>query len=195
MTEKYITQDKQISISVLRLGRCIDTIYAAFDSLHIEDPSLRLTLTVSKLAHALYLYADHLVWLTKSGFLKTNKDWNKTANRFWLLSIIANLARDFYEILHVLELNRSILMRPTDRLGGFKNNFDFAVSLKHFYTIVNCHKDVFLDVLKNSCDLFIPLTALGFTKLSPSAVGALGAVSSLAALVTIVKPITKLVPA
>ena len=63
------------------------------------------------------------------------------------------------------------------------------------YMLMTCHKDVFIDTLKNSCDMFIPLTALGFTKLSPSTVGVLGAVSSLAALVTIVKPITKLVPA
>lgn len=127
--------------------------------------------------------------------MKTDKDWNKTANKFWLVSIIANLARDFYEILHVLELNRSSFMKPTELLGGHRNNFDLVVSLKHFYAVVNCHKDVFVDTLKNSCDLFIPLTCLGFTKLSPTAVGALGAVSSLAALVTIVKPITKLVPA
>ncbi|XP_045778067.1 peroxisomal membrane protein 11B [Maniola jurtina] len=181
---------------VLRLGRCIDIVYMALNTMNIEDPVLRISLTVSKLAHALFLYADHIVWLTKSGFLKTDSDsWNKTANRFWLLSIIANLARDFYEILHILELNRSVLLKPSELLGGSIKNFDLNASMRHMCTIVNCHKDVFIDTVKNSCDLFIPLTALGFTKLSPSAVGALGAVSSIAALVTLIKPITKLVPA
>ncbi|XP_061720308.1 peroxisomal membrane protein 11B [Cydia pomonella] len=180
---------------ILRLGRCIDICYTALDSMHIEDPFLRISLTVSKLAHGLYLYADHVVWLTKSGFLKTDSDnWNKTANRFWLLSIIANLARDFYEILHVLELNRSSFLKPSELLGVMSRQFDLTSSLRHVHAFVSCHKDIFIDTVKNSCDLFIPLTALGFTKLSPSAVGTLGAISSIAALVTIIKPITKLVP-
>ncbi|CAH2042551.1 unnamed protein product, partial [Iphiclides podalirius] len=51
---------------VLRLGRCVDIFYTALNSIHIEDPFLRFTLTTSKLAHALYLYADHIVWLSKS---------------------------------------------------------------------------------------------------------------------------------
>lgn len=144
----------------------------------------------------MYLYADHIVWLTRSGFLKTDSDsWNRTANKFWLISIIANLARDFYEILHLLELHSTKFLKPTELLNSSMKNYDFSSHIKHAYTLVSCHKDVFIDTLKNSCDLFIPLTALGFTKLSPSMVGTLGAVSSLAALVTIVKPITKLVPA
>ncbi|XP_047536115.1 peroxisomal membrane protein 11B [Vanessa atalanta] len=180
---------------VLRMGRCIDICYLALNTMNIEDPFLRISLTVSKIAHALYLYADHVVWLTKSGFLKSDTDnWNRTANRFWLLSIIANLARDFYEILHILELNRTMLLKPTNLLSGTMKQFDLQASVKHTYTIVSCHKDIFIDTLKNSCDIFIPLTALGFTKFSPSAVGALGAISSLAALVTMVKPITKLIP-
>lgn len=177
------------------MGRCVDICYTALNTTLIEDPVLRITLTTSKLAHALYLYADHIVWLTKSGFLKTDSDsWNRTANRFWLFSIIANLARDFYEIYHILEANRTSFLRPSELLNS-SVRFEYNESIKHLLTLLNCHKDVFIDTLKNSCDLFIPLTALGFTKLSPSAVGTLGALSSLAALVTIVKPITKLVPA
>ncbi|CAK1584709.1 unnamed protein product [Parnassius mnemosyne] len=181
---------------VLRLGRCIDIFYTALNNIHIEDPFLRFTVTTSKLAHALYLYADHIVWLSKSGFLKSDSDgWSQTANRFWLLSIIANLARDFYEILHVLDLNKSMFLNPTELINVHVRQFDLNSSFKHLYAILSCHKDIFIDTVKNSCDLFIPLTALGYTKLSPSAVGALGAFSSLAALITLIKPITKLVPA
>ncbi|KOB66369.1 Peroxisomal membrane protein 11B [Operophtera brumata] len=178
-----------------KLARCIDIFYTALNTINIEDPFLKCTLTVSKLAHALYLYADHVVWLTRSGFLKTDSDsWNKTANKFWLLSIIANLARDFYEILHLLELHSKKFLKPSELVNA-SINIDYSSSFKHIYAVVSCHKDVFIDTMKNSCDLFIPLTALGLTKLSPSAVGALGAISSLAAIVTVVKPITKLVPA
>lgn len=183
-------------VSVLRLGRCIDICYTALNSMHIEDPVLRVTLTVSKLAHALFLYSDHIVWLTKSGFLKTDSEkWNRTANKFWLLSIIANLARDFYEIVHLMDLHKSIFLKPSELLNSSVTNYDWNGGMKYMYMLTTCHKDVFIDTLKNSCDIFIPLTALGFTKLSPSTIGMLGAVSSLAALVTIVKPITKLVPA
>lgn len=179
---------------ILRLGRCIDIFYTALNSIHIEDRFLRLTISISKIAQALFLYADHIVWLTRSGFLRTDSDgWNRTANKFWLLSIIANLLRDLYEILHLLDLHKTELLKPSDLLN-IKRKYDYYTGAKHVFTFVNCHKDVFLDTLKNSCDLFIPLTMLGFTKLSPSTVGVLGAVSSIAALVTIVKPITKLVP-
>ncbi|CAB3231778.1 unnamed protein product [Arctia plantaginis] len=181
---------------ILRLGRCIDTCYNALNSMHIEDPILRLTLTISKLANGLFLYADHIVWLTKSGFLKTDSDkWNRTANKFWLLSIIANLARDLYEILHLLELHKSRFLKPSELLNTSIRNYDWTGGIKYLYMFMSCHNDVFIDTLKNSCDIFIPLTALGLTKLSPSTVGALGAVSSIAALVTVVKPITKLIPA
>lgn len=183
-------------VAVLRFGRCIDIFYTALNTINIEDPYLKLTITLSKIAHALFLYADHIVWLAKSGFLKTDSDrWNKTANKFWLISIIANLARDFYEIVHILELHYTKFLKPSELLNEMVKNYNFYSNLKHAYTIVNCHKDVFIDTVKNSCDLFIPLTALGYTKLSPSAVGVLGAISSIAALVTIFKPITKLVPA
>ncbi|KAG6457942.1 peroxisomal membrane protein 11B [Manduca sexta] len=181
---------------ILRLGRCIDICYTALNSMNIEDPFIKFTVTVSKLAHSLYLYADHIVWLTKSGFLKTDSDnWNRTANKFWLLSIIANLARDFYEILQLLQLHNKNFLKPSELLNSSVRNVDWQTSLKHVYWLVNCHKDVFIDTLKNSCDLFIPLTALGFTKFTPSTIGALGVMSSAAALVTIAKPITKLVPA
>uniref|UniRef100_A0A2A4JJ35 Peroxisomal membrane protein 11B n=1 Tax=Heliothis virescens TaxID=7102 RepID=A0A2A4JJ35_HELVI len=181
---------------ILRLGRCIDICYTALNSMHIEDPILRVTLTISKLAHALFLYSDHIVWLTKSGFLKTDSEkWNRTANKFWLLSIIANLARDFYEIVHLMDLHKSTFLKPSELLNTAIRNHNWNGSVKNMYILMACHKDVFIDTLKNSCDIFIPLTALGFTKLSPSTVGVLGAVSSLAALVTVVKPITKLVPA
>lgn len=180
---------------VLRLGRCIDTLYSALNTIQLEDPWLRFTLTLSKVAQALFLYADHVVWLSRSGFFKAEADWNKIANKFWLVSIIANLARDFYEIIHILEMYTVTLLKPSQFLSGPMKNVAVSDSLKHLLFLVNCHKDVFVDTVKNSCDLFIPLTALGYTKFSPSVVGTLGAVSSLAALVTLVKPITKLVPA
>ncbi|XP_041984437.1 peroxisomal membrane protein 11B [Aricia agestis] len=177
---------------VLRLGRCVDIFYIALNTMSIDDPIIRTSMTLSKVAHGLFLFADHIVWLTKSGFLKTDADsWNTTAYKFWLLSIIANLVRDVYEIMHILDINSSKLLRPSYLLNNALKT-DFYTRLKHMQTFLNCHQDVFIDTLKNSCDIFIPLTALGFTRFSPSAVGAFGAISSIAALATIVKPLHKL---
>ncbi|KAL4705557.1 hypothetical protein ACJJTC_006885 [Scirpophaga incertulas] len=181
---------------ILRLGRCVDFWHLSLNCSNIDDPILRFTITASKLAHSLFLYSDHIVWLTKSGFLNTDYDkWNQRANKFWLLSIVANLARDLYEIIHLLEINKSIWLKPSNLVDGSVRNMDLSYGMRYICSLVDCHKDIFIDTLKNSCDLFIPLTALGFTKLTPSTVGILGMISSLAALVTIVKPITKLVPA
>lgn len=173
----------------------MDIGYTALDSMQLEDPVIRVFLTASKLANALFLYSDHIVWLTRSGFLKTDSDnWNRRANKFWLLSIICNLVRDLYEIAHVLELHKSTLLRPSHLINQSFRSSNLSDYVKNWLTIVEYHKDIFLDAFKNSCDVFIPLTALGFTKLSPSTVGTLGALSSFAALVTLFKPITKLVP-
>jgi hypothetical protein len=49
-----------------------------------------------------------------------------------------------------------------------------------------------VDTAKNACDIFIPLTALNYTRLSSGAVGLLGAASSLAGLLTITHPQLKL---
>lgn len=172
---------------ILRLGRCVDVCYTALNHIHHEDKWLRLTLTLSKLGHALYLYADHIAFLTRIGFLKTDMHkWTKTANKFWLVSIIANLAKDFYELLQVLNIKKTTFMRPSELINNSCTNFDMNSALKHLYWLVRYHKNIFFDTVKDSCDLFIPMTAIGLTKLSPTTVGFLGAVSSLVALYTIV---------
>lgn len=166
----------------------MDIIYTALNNVSHEDPWLRLTTTLSKVAHGLYLYADHVVWLARNGFLRSDSDkWNITANKFWLVSIIANLAKDFYEILHILQISKTTFVKPSELLCNSAKSCDFFTCLRHVYLVVNCHRDIFLDTLKDSCDLFIPLTTLGFVKFTPSTIGVLGAVSSMAALFTIVK--------
>lgn len=156
--------------------------------MHHDDPWLRLTLTLNKLGYALYLYADHIVWLTKSGFLKADSDkWNKIANKFWLLSIISNLAKDIYEIFEVLKLNKRHSLIPSQLLTNSMTHFNLNMTLNHVFWFVKCHKEIFIDTIRDSCDLFIPLTALGFTKFSPSTVGLFGALSSLAALFTVIQ--------
>ena len=54
---------------MLRLGTCADTIYGAKTTASYTDPFTRLTTTLSRVAMALYLYNDHLAWLSSKGIL------------------------------------------------------------------------------------------------------------------------------
>lgn len=183
------------SSTVLRFGRCIDFVHAAQKTIHLHNLTLRFTITISKLAQALYLYADHIIWLSRSGINKSidAKKWNDRANKFWLLSIVMNLCRDFYEIsklINTSSLNGHSIKRTISNLNTQKN-FDF---MHHFYSWQYAHRSVLLDTTKNICDFFIPLTALGYTNLKPRTVGILGVISSLIALSVLIQPSVKLTP-
>ncbi|GAB1861926.1 Peroxisomal membrane protein 11B [Camponotus japonicus] len=162
---------------LLRLGRCIDSLYLALKMMKYPDPTVKITLIMAKIANALYLLADHFIWVGRVGILRVNLEkWNKIANKYWLITIIMNLIRDIYEIAKIFKHEKSI----------FKQ-----------YQIVSClksHKKVVMDTVKNGCDLFIPLTALGITKCTPGTVGLLGVISSFIGLCTIINPLYKLTP-
>lgn len=186
---------------MLRFGKCLDLIHGSLKTIHNPDLTLRLTLTLGKLSQALFLYADHIVWMARTGvFSKDIKlaEWTRTSNKYWLLSIVMNLCRDVYEWCKIIDrsqtgvhdFNRSVMnacsVRTTHNL--------LKVSLKT-YDAINAHQAVVLDTLKNACDFFIPFTALGYTKLTPRTIGLLGVVSSVAGLIAILRPTTaKLVP-
>lgn len=152
------------------------------------DLVIRITLTLSKIANALFLLADHIIWIGRAGILKVNLDkWNSVANKYWLLTIIMNLTRDIYEIVQLMEQQN--LGRLT-RTNLFSRNFRYDRYRAMFY--LSTHKDVLLDTIKNGCDLFIPLTALGYTKLSPGMVGILGLISSAVGIYCLIDPLAKL---
>lgn len=87
-----------------------------------------------------------------------------------------SLMRDIYEIIKILEHEKNT----------FKQH--------HILSYLKHHKEVMMDTVKNGCDLFIPLTALGVTKCTPGTIGLLGIISSLIGLYTIIDPLYKLSP-
>lgn len=189
------------SFSVLRFGRCLDVFYGSLKSIHHHDYTLRITLTLSKLCQALYLFADHFLWLARAGLLSeiNLRKWTRHANKYWLLSVIMNLCRDFYEIMNLWDLHRtacrSDLRAQPSPVVSIRSPRDFARLALHSYSLMLDHKDVLVDTVKNTCDLFIPLTALGFTNLTPRTIGMLGAISSVAGIMALVTPSAKLLPA
>jgi len=165
------------SFSVLRLGRCVDALYSAIKMLEYPNLIVRITLVTAKIANALFLLADHFIWVGRVGILKVDLEkWNKTANKYWLITIIMNIIRDIYEIIKVIEHKGNI----------------FQQRQISFY--LRDHKNVMMDTIKNACDLFIPLTALGITRCTPGTIGFLGIISSFIGLYMIINPHYKLSP-
>lgn len=180
-------------------------MYAAQRTIHHTNVTLRLTLTLSKIAQALFLYADHIIWLSRTGLSKSidAKKWNDTANKYWFVSIMMNLCRDFYEISKLIDrtLNAGRTKQTINR-WLFETNANISTTSKRdmmnaglqVYSYVYENRAIFIDTTKNLCDVFIPLTALGYTKLKPRTIGFLGVISSIAALIVLLQPAAKLQP-
>lgn len=177
---------------MLRFGRCVDVLYAALPLFQHKDGTVRVTLILSKIANSLFLLCDHILWLGRSDLCQINTErWTKLSNKYWLYSITMNLARDFYEIISILRAqSRQIL--PTN---GVKSLNDAYLILFKALMCVHANRPVFIDTLKNCCDFFIPLTALGKVNLSPGTVGVLGVISSIAGIIVLLQPLSKLSPA
>ncbi|XP_014483154.1 PREDICTED: peroxisomal membrane protein 11B [Dinoponera quadriceps] len=170
---------------LLRLGRCLDSLYQAVEMTKYSELIVKITLTMAKLMNALYLLADHFIWVGRMGIMKVNlTKWNRVANRYWLVSIIMNLLRDIYEIFKIFE-HEQMYSRMQSRNILKRHYIPFYLKL---------HKTVVLDTIKNGCDLFIPLTALGHVRFTPGTVGILGMISSLIGLYTIIDPYSKICP-
>lgn len=195
------------NILVLRFGKCIDLLYAAQRTIHNVNVTHRLTLTLSKIAQALYLYADHIIWLSRSGLSKSidAKKWNDTANKYWFVSIMMNLCRDFYELSCLIDRtlnngngrNTQTIYRwlfDTNTNISTLSKQDLTKASLQAYSYVYENRAIFIDTTKNLCDIFIPLTALGYTKLKPRTIGLLGVISSITAIMVLLQPSAKLQP-
>lgn len=171
---------------LLRLGKCVDVLYSALSSIHYPNVLVRVTTTLSRIAMSLYLLADHILWIGRTGLCAVNGEkWGKVANKYWMYALIMNLIRDIYEIHRILKLRQ---IGWTDILS------DSCDARKKLATCARDHKDVIVDTVKNACDVIIPMTALGFLNFSPGSVGLLGVISSTAALLTLIDPLLKLTP-
>ncbi|XP_021961610.1 peroxisomal membrane protein 11B [Folsomia candida] len=146
--------------------------------------------------------------------------WDKTGTRFWLYSIVMGLVRDVYEIMKVYK--EACQMRRRKIKGHHHNyqrhrnshsdedehstrviikglpanlNLTLQQSIISARIITKCvskHADITIDVVKNICDLFIPLTILGYIRLSPGTIGTLGIVSTIASAIPQINPMLKI---
>lgn len=174
---------------MLRFGRFIDSLHTALRTVNHTDKTIKFCVTFSKIAHSLYLLCDHFIWLSKRSLIQINTTkWSQASNKYWLLSIILNLVRDAVELNNLLQamLKKKIL-----------NTLNRKVSPRDVFTgeavqFVRSHKDLLIDTVKNSCDIILPLTNLGFIRLSPGTIGVVGMVSSVLSLYTLMDQRAKL---
>jgi peroxin-11B len=181
----------------------------------INDRVVRLTSALSRISSSCFMVLDHIVCLHKLGLLPANlidpASWDRTSAKFWLYSIILGIIRDVYEINRIhneyqmrwkqKKGRRSVTygMEDSKSSGGIGGTSHFTVQCVMRARVaskyITDHADVAIDTLKNSCDLFIPLNALGVVKLSPGTIGFLGVISTIASAIPQINPMVKMVPA
>ena len=182
-----------ISFVVYRFGRCSDTLYTALKSIHLNDPTLRHTITLSRISMAMYLLTDHIVWLGRVGLADVNTaKWSKLSYKLWLYYLVMNLSRDIYEISRII--NNFLNTTKEVPFGKVYKSQSLISKLQRFCGFVKMHKDVAFDTVKNGCDVCLPLAQLGYLSISPRTIGILGTLSSIAGMLPLLDPSFKLSP-
>lgn len=138
-------------------------------------------------------------------------------NRYYLFALILNLTRDVYEIHLLMEREsrssaaKSLNSSPSPLTPSPENGGEFPLTpsplpalpvisarlnkqIQLLITVLRSNPPLLLDLLKNLCDVFIPLDRLGLYPTGSGFVGACGLTSSVLSILTIVHPWLKLKP-
>ncbi|KAM4690783.1 peroxisomal membrane protein 11B [Rhinophrynus dorsalis] len=202
---KQLESHLSLSRKLFRLGNSVDALESAKRAIHLSDVVLRFCITVSHLNRAMYFACDNILWLGKTGLSREmdQEKWSQRSFRYYLFSLIMNLSRDLYEIKLLMEVETS------DKRSGSKLSTEngviplqekcpphhrLALQIRLLAHIFRSNPPLLLDVVKNACDLFIPLDKLGLYKTNPGFVGLCGLTSSILSILTIVHPWLKLKP-
>ncbi|KAM3849737.1 peroxisomal membrane protein 11B, partial [Diretmus argenteus] len=205
---------------MLRLGNSVEALEAAKRAVHLSDSVLRLCLTVAHLNRAMYFACDNVLWAGKTGILPQldQHKWSQRSFRYYLFALILNLTRDAYELRLLMERESryqsstksppspSAVTRPDDD-SSFPSSptspgtvilpmlsARLCRQLHLLVTVLYSNPPLLLDLLKNSCDIFIPLDRLGIYPTGPGFIGACGLTSSVLSILTIMHPWLKLKP-
>lgn len=194
---------------LLRLGNSVEALEAAKRAIHLSDSVLRLCLTISHLNRAMYFACDNVLWAGKTGLI-SNLDqhkWSQRSFRYYLFALILNLTRDVYELRLLVDCearHRATKSPPPPNLStNLPADHSSSTStpaawlrrqLHLLVTVLYGNPPLLLDLLKNSCDIFIPLDRLGIYPTGSGFVGACGLASSVLSILTMVHPWLKLKP-
>ncbi|CAN9504168.1 unnamed protein product [Ophioblennius macclurei] len=210
-----------LSRKLLRLGNSVEALEAAKRSVHLSDGVLRLCLTFSHLNRAMYFACDNVLWAGKTGLIPSldQNKWSQRSFRYYLFALILNLTRDVYELRLLMEREARFRaskappsqgpdsMLPADQLADLSSPSYSTVLQAATFVWVSLRRrlhlvaavlynnpPLLLDLLKNGCDVLVPLDRLGIYSTGPGLVGACGLTSSLLSILTILHPWLKLKP-
>ncbi|XP_020375208.1 peroxisomal membrane protein 11B [Rhincodon typus] len=203
---KQLEAHLSLARKLFRLGNSAEALEAAKRAIHLSDLVLRFCITVSHLNRAMYLGCDNLLWAGKVGLATAldQEKWSQRSFRYYLFALIMNLSRDAYEI-SVLAQREAQVQSKVEAEADSSNGRPSCASATLLAGRVRAHlgllchvlranPPLLLDVLKNCCDLFIPLDRLGLLKTSPGVVAFCGLSSSILSILTISQPWLKLKP-
>ncbi|OCT66654.1 hypothetical protein XELAEV_18042906mg [Xenopus laevis] len=201
---KQLESHLSLGRKLFRLGNSVEALESAKRAIHLSDLVLRFCITVSHLNRAMYFACDNILWVGKCGLspkVDQNK-WSERSFRYYLFSLLMNLTRDLYEIKLLMEAETSG-KHLSDKLsedngvvsrGSSSSRHPIALQIRLLIHIFRNNPPLLLDLLKNSCDLFIPLDKLGLYKTNPGFVGLCGLTSSILSILTLLHPWLKLKP-
>lgn len=189
---------------LFRLGNTVNSIEATKQNLKLADPVLRLCLIVANLNRALYFICDNVLWARNVGlFRDINKArWSLNASRLYFLSLVMSLTRDVYVISQIMvhrARDKRFQQKITQHLGDSPDVATVVIPqldafLFLLFESLKGHPAVALDMMKNICDLFIPLDKLGIYPSNAGVVGFCGLISSLLGIVSLLQPSLKMKP-
>ncbi|KAL8183994.1 UNVERIFIED_CONTAM: Peroxisomal membrane protein PMP30B [Gekko kuhli] len=202
---KQLEAHLSLGRKLFRLGNSADALEAAKRAIHLSDMVLRFCITVSHLNRAMYFACDNILWAGKSGLVPhmDQEKWSQRSFRYYLFALIMNLSRDAYEIRLLMEReangkcqkgggNNSSAPREDSKVQQLA--LRLKLQLRLLAHVLRNNPPLLLDVMKNACDIFIPLDRLGLYKTNPGFVGLCGLTSSILSILTIVHPWLKLKP-
>ena len=167
-----------VVFSDFSLGKSVEHMRGAAVSIHINDPILRYSMTLSRISSALQFLCDNVYLFSKLGLVKVDQGGLVSlSSKLWLYADFMNIIRVTYEIRH--EINEQF-----DRQESYLKHSNHSL-----YSTCRCvmsrRPDLFVDLVKNLSDIWLPIHSSGVTTLSPGTVGFCGTVSSVLGAATI----------
>lgn len=208
--KEFVTKLKSLEAAMsagrklLRLGNTVNSIEAAQRTMRLSDRVLCLCLTVANVNRAFYFICDNVLWARGIGLLRNidKERWSQYSSYFNLVSLLLSMVRDAYLTVQ--------LMTQTARDENFRQKMDrhlrespdvaevllpqLDALLFLLLVTLRSRPDVTMDVLKNACDLLIPLDRLGIYEANAGVVAFCGLISSLIGILTIAQPRLKIKP-